>query len=272
MIGSVSDAEDILQEVWIRWQRTEAAVRSPKGFLSRMVTHLCIDYLRSARVKREKYVGTWLPEPLVTRSVVEDSAELSESLAFSFLVLLECLSPIERAVFLLREVFDYSYDDIANLVDKSVPNCRQIAKRSRQHLVLRRPTINLDSRANTPLIEQFIICWNQGDLEALVSLMAKDITFWSDGGGQAIAAQKPLHGCKKVAQFLLAIRRSRLTPLIVPHIIAINGQLGIVNLVNDKPHSVLSLDVVNEKVQTIFAVVNPDKLRAVCLWRDHIPK
>lgn len=265
MLGSVSDAEDIVQEAWIRWQNAEMRVQSPKAFLSQVVTRLCIDHLRSARVKREQYVGSWLPEPLITEPSVKDSAELAESLSFAFLMLLECLPPVERAVFLLREVFDYSYDDIAKTVGKSTSNCRQIAHRARQHLVLRRPAIAVDSHVNDILLEQFLAHWNQGDLQALIALMAEDITFWSDGGGKAIAAEKPLQGCMKVARFLVAIRRSRLTPTIVPQVVTINGQLGIINLVNDKPHSVFSFDIADEQIQSIFAVVNPEKLKSVNL-------
>lgn len=265
MLGSVSDAEDIVQEVWIRWQNTDSTVQSPKAFLSKIVTRLCIDHLRSTRVKREHYVGAWLPEPLVTESIIKDSAELAESLSFAFLMLLECLPPTERAVFLLREVFDYSYDDVAKTVGKSVPNCRQIVHRARQHLMLRRPAISLNPHAKDILIEQFLAYWNQGDLHALIALMAEDVTFWSDGGGKVIAAQKPLYGCIKVARFLVAIQRSRLTPTLVPQVVAINGQPGIINLVDDKPHSIFSFDVLGDRIQSIFAVVNPEKLKAVKL-------
>lgn len=263
MLGSVSDAEDIVQEAWIRWQNTESVVQYPKAFLSKIVTRLCIDHHRSARVKREQYVGVWLPEPLVTEPYTKDSAEVAETLSFAFLMLLECLSPTERAVFLLREVFDYSYDDIAKTVGRSVSNCRQIVHRANHHLVLRRPAISLDSHTNNILLERFLDYWNQGDLQALIALMAEDVTFWSDGGGKTIAAQKPLHGCIKVARFLLAIRRSQLTPTIVPQIVTINGQLGIINLVNEKLHSVFSFDITNEQIQSIFAVVNPEKLKGV---------
>lgn len=263
MLGSVSDAEDIVQEAWLRWQPVNETVQSPKAFLSSLVTRLCIDHLRSARVQREQYVGTWLPEPLVTESIIKDSAELAESLSFSFLMLLECLSPIERAVFLLREVFDYDYDDIAKMVGKSVSNCRQIVHRARQHLMLRRPTISLNPHAKDILIEQFLTYWNQGDLQSLVALMAEDITFWSDGGGKVVAAQKPLYGCIKVARFLVAIRRSRVTLTLVPQVVVINGQPGIINLVDEKPHSVFSFDIVSERIQSIFAVVNPKKLKAI---------
>jgi RNA polymerase sigma-70 factor, ECF subfamily len=224
MLGSVTEAEDIVQEAWIRWQSTDSVVQSPKAFLSSVVTRLCIDHLRSARVKREQYTGTWLPEPLITESV-EDCTELAESLSFAFLLLIECLSPTERAVFLLREVFDYDYEAIAKTVGKSIPNCRQIVRRARQHLVVRRPAIT--SPNQDILIEQFLDYWNRGDLQGLIALMGEDVTFWSDGGGKVTAAQKPLFGCLKVARFLVAIRRSRLTPTLISQVVKVNGQSGV---------------------------------------------
>jgi RNA polymerase sigma-70 factor, ECF subfamily len=263
MLGSVAEAEDIVQETWIRWQKTDSIVQSPKAFLSSVVTRLCIDNLRSARVKREQYTGTWLPEPLITEPA-EDCAELAESLSFAFLMLLECLSPTERAVFLLREVFDYDYEEIAITVNKSVPNCRQIVRRARQHLALRRPAICLNSPDREILVEQFLDYWNHGDLQGLIALMAQDITFWSDGGGKVVAAQKPLCGCLKVARFLVAIRRSQLTPTLVSRIIKFNGQTGVINIVDDKPHSTFSFEFVDDRrIRSIFAVVNPEKLDAV---------
>jgi RNA polymerase sigma-70 factor, ECF subfamily len=264
MLGSVTEAEDIVQETWIRWQRTESVVQSPKAFLSTTVTRLCIDYLRSARIKRERYKGTWLPEPLIAESTeVTDYAELAESLSFAFLMLLECLSPTERAVYLLREVFDYDYEAIAKTVGKSIPNCRQIVRRARQHLVLRRPSVAPISLDQDILVEQFIACWNHGDLQGLIALMAEDITFWSDGGGNAVAAQKPLSGCLKVARFLVAIRHSRLTPTLTSQVAVVNGQLGVVNIMDNKLHSTFSFEFTGDSIRSIFAVVNPEKLGTV---------
>lgn len=267
MLGSVTDAEDMLQEAWIRWQSTQTVVQSPKAFLSSLITRLCIDQLRSARVQREKYVGIWLPEPLMTESInnTGDDAELAESLSFAFLTLLECLSPTERAIFLLREVFDYDYSDIAKTVGKSIPNCRQIVRRARQHLVLRRPSISPSLHQKEEIVQQFLASWNQGDVNHLIALMTKDITFWSDGGGHVTAAQQPLHGCHKVARFLVAIRCSQLIPTLSPQIVQINDQPGILNTVEGKPQSTFSFEFSGARIQSIFAVVNPEKLKAVKL-------
>ncbi|HAX74617.1 MAG TPA: RNA polymerase sigma-70 factor [Cyanobacteria bacterium UBA11372] len=267
MLGSATDAEDMVQEAWIRWQLTQAIAQSPKAFLSSIITRLCIDRLRSARVQREKYVGIWLPEPLIADSINEpgNNAELAESLSFAFLMLLECLSPTERAIFLLREVFDYDYSEIAKTVGKSIPNCRQIVRRARQHLVLRRPNIGPSLQQKEEIIEKFLNSWNQGDLHQLIALMAEDITFFSDGGGKVTAAQQPLQGCQKVGRFLVAIRRSRLLPTFSAKIVQINDRPGILNTVAGQPQSTFSFEFSGESIQAIFAVVNPEKLKAVNL-------
>jgi RNA polymerase sigma-70 factor, ECF subfamily len=267
MLGTTTDAEDMLQEAWIRWQSTQTVVQSPKKFLSTIITRLCIDRLRSARVQREQYVGIWLPEPLITESIdnTGNSAELAESLSFAFLTLLECLSPTERAIFLLRDVFDYDYSDIAKTVGKSIPNCRQIVRRARQHLILRRPSISISVRQKEETIEQFLASWNQGDVHQLIALMAEDITFWSDGGGLVTAAQHPLQGNQKVARFLVAIRHSPLIPTLSPRIVQINDRPGILNTVAGKPQSTFSFEFSGDRIQSIFAVANPDKLKAVKL-------
>ncbi|MBE9101664.1 RNA polymerase sigma-70 factor [Vacuolonema iberomarrocanum] len=267
MLGNNADAEDMVQEAWIRWQSTQTVVNSPKAFLSSIITRLCIDRLRLARVQREKYVGIWLPEPLMTAPMnqSEDHAELAESLSFAFLTLLECLSPTERAIFLLREVFDYDYSEIAKTVGKSIPNCRQIVRRARQHLVLRRPGISQSLQQKEKIVEEFLASWNQGDVHQLIALMAEDITFWSDGGGQVTAAHYPLQGCRKVARFLIAIRQSRLIPALYPQIVQINNQPGIVNVVEGITQSTFSFEFSDQIIKSIFAVVNPEKLKGVKL-------
>jgi RNA polymerase sigma-70 factor, ECF subfamily len=264
MLGSVTDAEDIIQEAWIRWQNTQSIAHSPKSFLAKIVTRLCIDRLRAAKLERDRYTGIWLPEPMMTTAPDDpDHAELSESLSFAFLMLLECLSPTERAVFLLREVFDYDYTAISQTVGKSIPNCRKIVSRARQHLVMRRPEISINSLDRDVLVDRFLECWNCGDVPGLIALMAEDATFWADGGGKAIAVQKPLSGCRKIAHFLVAIRRSRLTPNFVSQVGAINARSGIINTVDEIPHSTFSFEFNGDRIQTIFAVVNPDKLETV---------
>ncbi|AFY91020.1 RNA polymerase sigma-70 factor [Chroococcidiopsis thermalis] len=265
MLSSVADAEDMVQEAWLRWQTAEATVRSPKSYLSQLIARLCIDRLRSARVQRERYIGAWLPEPLITQEFSHPAkqVELAESLSFAFLTLLECLSPTERAIFLLREVFDYDYAEIAKIVGKSVPNCRQIVRRARQHLALRRPNVTASIQQQEALVEQFLESWDRGDLHGLIVLMSENITFWSDGGGKVTAALTPLHGRQKVARFLIAIRRSSLLPAFTASLLQINGRAGIVNYINGSPTGVFTFSFADRYIQSIFAVVNPEKLRAI---------
>jgi RNA polymerase sigma-70 factor (ECF subfamily) len=258
MLGSIVEAEDIIQEAWIRWQMTSTTVESPKAFLCSLTTRLCIDRLRYLRREREKYVGIWLPEPLINQ---QDNLETSESISYAFLVLLECLSPIERAVFILREVFDYEYVQIASIVEKTIANCRQIFHRSRKKIVINQSEFSLSTQDQNLLLEQFMIAWEQGDLAKLLDLMKEDVTFYSDGGGKVIAASKPLHGQSKVARFLLAIKRSQLTPNFSSQIILVNHQVGIVNICNKQPQSIFSFHFSKYKIKTIFAVVNPEKLK-----------
>ena len=258
MLGSISEAEDIVQEAWIRWQTTSTNVKSPKAFLCSLTTRLCIDRLRYLRKEREKYIGLWLPEPLITQ---QDSLETSESLSYAFLVLLECLSPTERAVFILRAVFDYEYVQIALIVRKSIPNCRQIYHRARKSISLNHSQLNLSQSEQNLIVEQFIVAWNQGDLNTLLDLMTKEVTFYADGGGKVTAAQKPLQGQFKVARFLLAIKRSSLIPHFSSQAILVNHKVGILNTCERQPQSVFSFYFAPHKISTIFAVVNPDKLK-----------
>lgn len=266
MLGTVTDAEDMVQETFLRWQQTtEATVKSAKTYLSTTTTRLCIDHLRSARVQREQYVGPWLPEPIMTQQTNDPAAqvELADSLSMAFLVVLERLSPIERAVFLLREVFDYNYDEIAQMVGKSPVNCRQILRRSRQHIADQRPRFPASHQQQEQIAAQFLEASSQGSLQDLLTLLAKDVTFWSDGGGQVVAALKPLQGAMKVARFLLAIRSKWLSTS-VAHVIEVNGQPGILYRVNDDIHSVMTFEIVDSYIQSIYSVRNPEKLKRIC--------
>jgi RNA polymerase sigma-70 factor, ECF subfamily len=257
----VTDAEDMVQETFLRWQQTpQTQVQSPKNYLATTITRLCIDYLRSARVRREQYVGPWLPEPLLTQQDPAERVELADSLLMAFLVMLERLSPIERAVFLLREVFEYDYSEIAQIVDKSAENCRQILRRSRQHLATERPRFPVSSQQQVQITAQFIDASTQGNLEGLLALLAEDVTLWADGGGQVAAALKPLHGAMKVARFLLAIQ-SKFLSTARAELIEINGQPGIVVRTESDIHSVTTFEIVEGYIQTIYGVRNPEKLK-----------
>jgi RNA polymerase sigma-70 factor (ECF subfamily) len=261
MLGTVTDAEDMVQETFLRWQHTShTRVQSAKNYLATTITRLCIDHLRSARVRREQYVGPWLPEPLLTQQDPAEQVELADSLSMAFLVMLERLSPIERAVFLLREVFEYDYPEIAQIVDKSPENCRQILKRSRQHLAAGRPLFPVSTQQQEQITAQFLEASTQGNLEELLTLLAPNVTLWSDGGGQVPAALKPLHGSMKVARFLLAIQR-KFPPTTCTALAEINRQPGITISNESNIHTVMTFNIVNGYIQAIYSIRNPEKLK-----------
>jgi RNA polymerase sigma-70 factor (ECF subfamily) len=261
MLGSIMDAEDVLQEAYLRWQRVpEEEVRSPKSYLSAIVTRLSIDHLRSAKARREKYVGPWLPEPLPGPEGA-DAATLDESLSMAFLVLLESLSPVDRAVFLLREVFDYEYEEIARVVGKSEANCRQISRRARRSVAARRPRFESSPEQEERLMESFLEACMGGDMEGLLALLSEDVTLWSDGGGKARAALNPISGVQKVARFFSGILR-KAPPGLVVRWAQINGRPGLVGYFQDgRPQSVTTFDIAEGRIRAIRLVVNPDKLQ-----------
>jgi RNA polymerase sigma-70 factor, ECF subfamily len=266
MLGSVAEAEDVVQESFLRFHRAleeGVTVEAPKSYLATVATRLAIDHLRSARVRRETYPGPWLPEPVVEKEpTVARHAEMAESLSMAFLLILEALSPVERAVFLLREVFEYGYDEIAEVVDKTEENCRQIFARARRHIDAGKPRFETSSEKHEELARSFFAACQDGELEDLVKLLAADAAFYSDGGGQAAAATQPLHGRDRVARFLSGLfakgRRigSRLQQ------VEVNGQEGALVLdAQDRIISVFALDIADGAVRSVRVVVNPDKLR-----------
>ena len=265
MLGSVMDAEDLVQETFVRWLQADdaEAVRSPKAYLSTIITRLCVDYLRSARVRREQYVGPWLPEPLlVETSGPAEKVELAESLSLAFLVLLEQLTPLERAVFLLREVFDYEYAEIARIVDKSEAYCRQLVRRAREHLAERRPRFTPPPDRGAALAEQFIRTCARGEVDRLVEMLSDDVVAWSDGGGKVTAARRPVRGPDLVARFLVGLVQ-KAPPGLELRPAPINGQPGFLAYLGDHLHGVLALDLDGDRVRAVHIVVNPDKLSGV---------
>lgn len=269
MLGAVADAEDAVQETFLRWHRALAAgetVASPKAWLAAVVTRLCIDQLRSARVARETYVGPWLPEPLVAVADPApgpaDQAALADSLSTAFLVLLETLTPKERAAFLLHDVFAYDHAQIAAVVGESEAYCRQLARRARNRLAAGRPRFPATPAAQERLTERFLRACHDGDLPGLVSTLAEDVVVWSDGGGKVNAARKPVVGREKVATFLFGLMRL-MPPETAFRRAAVNGQPGLVVTIDGRPFDVVSFDFDGAAIRGIYAVLNPDKLRAV---------
>jgi RNA polymerase sigma-70 factor, ECF subfamily len=268
IVGSVSEAEDIVQEAFLRFhreQREGTDIESPKAWLSTVTTRLAINLVRSARVRREAYVGTWLPEPLLTDPAPDASqhAETADSLSMALLVLLESLSPLERAVFLLREVFDYGYDEIASVVGKSEENCRQIAVRARRHVEARKPRFEASRRRREELARRFFQAATEGDTEGLIRLLATDVVTYADGGGKTQTYTRPVHGRERVARILLEFGTwLQILGAEKMRFAQVNGQPGAVFLSHDgKVVLVVSLDIADGQVQTIRSITNPDKLR-----------
>ena len=267
MVGSASEAEDLVQEAYLRFHRAVAGgaeVDSPKAYLSAVTTRLAIDHLRSARARREQYVGDWLPEPLVTGEAADPAghAETADSLSLAFLVLLERLSPVQRAVFLLHEVFGYPYAEIAGLVGRSEDTCRQIAARARRHVEAGRPRFEASRRQREELARRFFAAVDQGDTEGLVGLLAADAVLYGDGGGKAPALAAPLHGAERVARLLIGLARRGRAAGIGYAPAEINGHPGLLTLdPAGRLLGVLALDIADGRVQTVRSIINPDKLR-----------
>jgi RNA polymerase sigma-70 factor (ECF subfamily) len=266
MLGTVADAEDAVQETYLRWRRTRDTteeIRSPKAWLTTTLSRICLDQLGSARVKREQYIGPWLPEPMagVTPDIAETAAD-SDSLSLAFLVLLESLSPKERAVFLLHDVFGYGFAEVGDIVGESETYCRQIAKRARAAMAERRPRYAADPARRDQLTTQFLRTITEGDMQGLIATLTDDVTVYSDGGGKTFAARKPVIGRDKVALFLTNIMRlaPKGTRL---QIELINGQPGIVTFVNGAVYNVVTFDFDESGIRAIYIVVNPDKLGPV---------
>jgi RNA polymerase sigma-70 factor (ECF subfamily) len=267
MVGSVREAEDLVQEAFLRFHRAVSGgeeVASPKAWLSAVTTRLAIDHLRSARARRERYVGAWLPEPLVTSNEPDAAAhaETADSLSLAFLALLERLSPVQRAVFLLHDVFGYGYDEIAKLVGKSEANCRQIAARARRHVEAGRPRFEASRRQRDELARRFFAAMDRGDTEGLVGLLAGDAVLYGDGGGKAPAMTAPVHGAERVARLLLGLTRRGRAVGIGGRLAEVNGHPGLITLDPEgRVLGILALDIVEGRVQTVRSIVNPDKLR-----------
>jgi RNA polymerase sigma-70 factor (ECF subfamily) len=268
MLGSASDAEDIVQDAWLRFSAAQPSdLRSAKSYLTTVVTRLCLDRLKSARAAREEYVGPWLPEPLATddRPGPERSLAQIESVTLAFMVLLETLSPEERAVFLLREVFDYEYDEIAAMLDTTSANCRQLFHRAKGRIAERKPRFRAAAEEKRPLVERFIRAFGAGDEEELTRVLAADVGFWSDGGGKVLAARRPLFGRDHVINLLVGIRRtapSAGVPLesVRLDVFEVNGEPALVIRVEGRLDSVYTMTIEDGAISAIRVVRNPDKL------------
>ncbi|MET9176160.1 MULTISPECIES: RNA polymerase sigma-70 factor [Streptomyces] len=266
MLGRVADAEDVVQDAWLRWSRADhAEIREPRAYLVRITTRLAIDRLRLARSRAESYVGPWLPEPCLTEygdtaPDAADRAVLADSVSLAVLVVLESLSPLERAVFVLREAFGFPYAEIAALLDRGEPAVRQLAGRARRHVAERRPRYDVDPARRRELTERFLVAASGGDLDGLMSVLAPDVRLVADGGGKVRSALRILHGADKVARFLAAVMPEAVPDLTV-RALEVNGGPAALVLSGGKPDSLFQLDVVDGRVTSVYIQRNPDKLR-----------
>lgn len=269
MLGSVAEAEDIVQDAFLRYHRavTEQSreIDSPKAYLSAVTTRLAIDHLRSARVRKETYIGEWLPEPLLTDTNAPDAvqrAEDADSLSMAFLLLLEELSPVERAVFLLHDVFDYGYGEVAEIIGKNEDNCRQLAVRARRHVDEHKPRFEASRRQREQLATRFFDAVEQGDMEGLVELLAADVVVYGDGGGTSPSWRRPIFGHDKVLRLLLGLGRHARVLGVTIRRSEINGQPGAMFFdPSGRLMYVMSIDIADGVVQTVRSIINPDKLR-----------
>lgn len=262
MLGSAADAEDVVQETWLRWadvdDNARAEVRDPRAYLVRIVTRQALNRLRTLTRRREEYIGEWLPEPLLTRPDVAEDVELAESVSFAMLTVLETLGPTERAVFVLREVFDISYGEIADALDKSPASIRQIAHRAREHVAARRPRMEVSRTEQQATVAQFRAALLTGDLKGLFDVMAPDVVVVADGGGVVRAITRPVAGAQGVAKLLLRLHKN--WPHAEAEAVWLNGAPALRLEVDGELKTVISLVVGKQGVSHIYAVVNPDKL------------
>jgi len=266
MLGSVTGAEDAVQDTYLRFRNAATEPLNPRAFLVTVVTRLCIDERKSAHARREQYIGQWLPEPLVTRPgdhpSPEDVAEREDDVSMAFLVMLEALSPVERAVFLLREVFDYDYTDIAQVVGRSESACRQAFHRARGRIAERQRRFPADYSQRRALTMRFLEAVNEGNLAGLMEILTADAVAVSDGGGKVSSARRIVHGADRVARFAIGVARKE--PPARVELVDVNGQPGLVAYARSgRVQTVIVLDVAGGRVSALYSVRNPDKLTRV---------
>lgn len=266
MLGSWSEAQDIVQEAWLRWTLVEREqVDSPRAYLSRIVTRLCLDYLKSARHEREQYVGAWLPEPLIDAQTYEadGAGDIAHDLSVALMLALERLTAAERAAFLLHDVFDMPFADIARTLDRSEASCRQLATRARSRVREARPRFAVTEQDGLRIAEAFLHASRDGDVSALLHMLAGDAVLHTDGGGKKTATLKPIFGSDKVARFFVGICRKEGAEFQGVTVTHLNGQPALVAIEADGLPRTMSLEIREGKIAAIYLVRNPDKLRHV---------
>ena len=269
MLGSLAEAEDVVQEAWLRWDRTEQGdIEDARAFLVRVTTRLAIDRLRRIKARREAYVGPWLPEPILTEGDAGDAVERAESVSLALLVVLETLSPLERAVFVLREAFGYAYAEIGEIIGRNEATVRQLARRAREHVQQRQPRFDADQATRRHVTEQFLAACNNGDVAALMAVLAPGVTLYADSGGRVRAPRRPIVGADRVARFFLSIWKTPYSewagvvegPDLELQVVQVNDGPAILGTAGERPIGVLTLDVADGVIQALRFVTNPDKL------------
>jgi RNA polymerase sigma-70 factor (ECF subfamily) len=264
MLGRAADAEDVVQDAWLRWSNAAREdVRAPRAFLVRVTTRLAIDRLRRVKARRETYVGSWLSEPVLTGPDVAEEAELAESVSMALLVVLETLSPLERAVFVLHEVFALNYAEIGETLGRSEGTVRQLGHRARDHVHARHARYRADQQMHQQVTQRFLAACTTGDITGLMAVLAPGVTLVADGGGRAPAPPRPIEGADRVARFfLLTIERELASGMrIIP--LDVNGHPGFVAVSGTTPLATITFDIADGRIQAIYLVSNPDKLTAV---------
>ena len=269
MLGSLGEAEDVVQEAWLRWDRTDQDdIEDARAFLVRVTTRLAIDRLRRLKARRESYVGPWLPEPILTEGDAGEAVELAESVSLALLVVLETLSPLERAVFVLREAFGYPYAEIGEIVGRTEAAARQLARRAREHVQRRQPRFDADQATRRRVTERFLAACNNGDVAALMAILAPGVTLYADSGGRVRAPRRPIVGADKVARFFVSVWKTPYHewagvvegPDLELQVVQVNDGPAILGTAGERPIGVLTLDVADGVVRAIRFVANPDKL------------
>ncbi|QFG24974.1 RNA polymerase sigma-70 factor [Actinomadura sp. WMMB 499] len=274
MLGTAADSEDAVQDAWLRWSAADRSdVRDPRGYLVRITTNIALDRLRGARARRETYVGPWLPEPMLTAPDVADDAERAESVSMALLVVLETLSPLERAVFVLKEAFGYPYAEIAAALDRSEASVRQLGTRARRHVAARRPRFAAAGAERRAATDRFLDAVMGGDVNRLMEILAPDVTLWTDGGGKVRAALRPIVGAERVARFIGAVAGAPYAGVAAADMrmrrADVNGRPGLVIEGPERTISAVTVELDEAgRVEAIHMVSNPDKLGALDAGRE----
>ncbi|MCG2641400.1 MULTISPECIES: sigma-70 family RNA polymerase sigma factor [Bradyrhizobium] len=266
MLGSLTEAEDAVQEAYLRWHGTDKArVESPRAFLAKVVTRICLDQMKSARVKRETYVGPWLPEPVLDAEslAAETASDYATDLSVGLMLALERLSPLERAAFLLHDVFDVEFEEVARLLGRNVATCRQLAARARAHIRDSRPRFQVQPDKGNKILQAFMTAYRTGNVDGLASVLSEDAVLYTDGGGKRRAALNPIVGRARILALLAGLARKRAEPVVELRPAIINGLHGCVATLANGELFTIAIEIASDKIDMVYVVRNPDKLKHV---------